>query len=727
MRRRAAARRRARTQPEFRALADSAPTGIFRLDPSGAVTYTNPELRQLHGLPEDADPQAFWAVIHPQDRAMLERLVPSGPAGDERRAVRYRILSRAGVRWLEARTAPLLDEHGALTGCVGSVLDVTDETEARALGERLTSVVDATSDVVATTDTEGRIRSLNPAGHTLLGIPHQADLTAYLATDFFPDDVREALLTAAVPHAVAHGSWRGETVLRSADGHDIPVSQVLVAHRDHRGRVAYFSTIIRDIREQKRLERRLEEQAMQDALTGLPNRTLLRDRLDQALARTHRTGERAAVLFIDLDRFKVINDDLGHAAGDALLIAMARRIRGQLRGIDTAARVGGDEFVVLCQSVMGPDEALQVGERLLAALREPLVIAGQEVVVTPSIGVRVTTADDRDPDAVVHEADLAMYLAKERGKARCALYEPGSRQQQAGRLAAESELRRAITAGQIVLHYQPVVSLAHRRIVGVEALARWQHPERGLLPPAAFLPIAQDTGLIVPLGRRLVGDALAALAGWQRLAGDDGLTLGWNVSPLHLEDPTLVDDVVGALEHAGVAPRALRLEVTETVLLGTSETAHGALRRLREHGVSIATDEFGTGFGSLARLKHQPVDALKVAPSFVSGLGRDPYDTVIVAAVVRLARELELAVIADGVEHDLQLEWLAMLGCDVVQGPRVCPPVPVPAITDLLARARDGDLPLDLPDPTDVTAPAARGLRAEPGSGSAGEPGGSGG
>jgi diguanylate cyclase (GGDEF)-like protein/PAS domain S-box-containing protein len=429
----------------------------------------------------------------------------------------------------------------------------------------------------------------------------------------------------------------------------------------------------------------LVHQAMHDQLTGLPNRLLLGDRLAQALRRLDRHPGGVAVLIADLDQFKIVNDTMGHPAGDRLLAEVAARLAGAVRPGDTLARHGGDEFVILCEDCPGPEVAEAVAARILGVLADPFELDGDEIFVTVSIGIAHTSAVG-EPSSLLADADAAMYEAKKAGRARYAVYEEGTRDVLSGRRATEAGLRRALARGELRLHYQPKVDLRSGRIVGAEALLRWEHPERGLLGPADFMEVAEESGLIVPIGTWVLAESCRAAArlGSTRRRGV-GLTMAANLSARQLADPDLPGIVRAALAGAGLDPASLCLEMTESLLIADTEATHRVLREFQTLGVRMHIDDFGTGYSSLAYLQRFPLDALKVDRSFVSGLGgTDPDSAAIAEAVIALAHSLRLAAVAEGVETPDQLAALRQLGCEQAQGYLFSKPVPEPEFARLL-------------------------------------------
>ena len=414
-------------------------------------------------------------------------------------------------------------------------------------------------------------------------------------------------------------------------------------------------------------------QATHDPLTGLPNRSLVLDRLDQALGRSQRSGGRVTVLFADLDRFKVVNDSFGHSVGDGVLLSIADRLRQAVRPHDTVGRLAGDEFIIICEELTDR-EALHVAERIADAVAQPILLDGRETVITASIGIAHAEPDTRAED-MLRDSDVAMYRAKERGRARIELFDADMRRRMMDRLEMERSLRTAIGAGDLRLVYQPIVAFGGWEVMAAEALVRWEHPERGVVEPAEFIPLAEESGLILPLGRWVLTEACRQLAVW-RAAGRPKLRVTVNLSARQFSDPDLIAVVAEALARAQLPPDALWLEITESVLMEEVKVTSDTLIALKRLGVHLAIDDFGTGYSSLSYLKRFPVDLLKIDRSFINGLGTDPEDGAIVLAIVSLAQALRLEVVAEGVEHFHQLEALHRLGCDAVQGFLLAPPRP---------------------------------------------------
>ena len=415
-----------------------------------------------------------------------------------------------------------------------------------------------------------------------------------------------------------------------------------------------------------RITEEMRRRALHDVLTGLPNRTLLLDRLDHALDRATAREDLIAVLFVDLDRFKRINDTMGHHAGDVVLMEVARRLRTVIRPGDTVARLGGDEFTIICEDVADALQARAVARRVLECVAEPIALSGREVVVTASIGIAVGPEGSVDSEGLLRDADLAMYRAKQTGRARAAMFDRSLREEAADRLEVEEALRLALPRGELAIAYQPIVALDTGAVTGVEALLRWHHAEWGVVLPDEFIPIAEDAGLIAALGRWVLDTACTDTVALR--AEQPGLTVAVNLSPRQLAEPEVVKWVRGALEQSGLDPAALVLEVTETALLDDLASIVDVLADLRAVGVQVAIDDFGTGYSSLSYLTELTVDEVKVDKSFTSGLGVDRSATAVVAGIIAMSRTLGLHTVAEGVESAEQRDGLLALGCDAGQG-----------------------------------------------------------
>jgi diguanylate cyclase (GGDEF)-like protein len=474
-----------------------------------------------------------------------------------------------------------------------------------------------------------------------------------------------------------------ETVRVRRDGTEVHVSLSVSPIVDAAGEVIGVAEIGRDITARKQVDRRVAYLAYHDDLTGLPNRLMFAEHLDLALARAQRHGREVAVLYVDLDDFKGVNDSLGHPAGDALLRGVAGRLGGAIRGSDTLARLGGDEFALVQLGARQPADAAVLAARLLAALEAPFDLHGREVHAAASLGIALFPEDGADPDELLKNADLALYRAKAEGRGRFRFFEPAMDEEVRARRRLQQELRRALERGELALAYQPQLDLRTGRITGVEALARWSHPERGPVPPSEFVPAAEASGLVVPLGAWVLREACRQAAAWRREGLD--LTVAVNVSPVQLRHPDLPGMVEEALVASGLAPERLELEVTEGLLVGTEAGVAERVAGLAARGVGLAIDDFGTGYSSLAYLKRLPARRIKVDRSFVRGIGAEPEGEAVVRAIVGLGHALGKEVVAEGVETEAQLAFLRELGCDAAQGFLLAKPRPAGEVGRLLA------------------------------------------
>ena len=448
-----------------------------------------------------------------------------------------------------------------------------------------------------------------------------------------------------------------------------------------------LATIEQQTDEINQFPRRLDQlprQAFRDSLTSLPNRSLFMDRLAHALTRTERRGEQLAILFLDLDRFKVVNDSLGHGVGDQLLIGVSQRLASCLRPEDTIARLGGDEFAILIEDVKDDKAPASVADRLTSELQQPFTVEGREVVITVSIGIAMSTAKRMTPEDILRDADLAMYHAKGKGKARYEIFDKSMNAPAQERMDLELDLRNAVARGEFILHYQPILELPTGRIVEMEALVRWKHPQRGLLFPGDFVGLSEETGLIVPLGRWVLHEACRQTRQWQLATPGSNLAISVNLSARQLQQPGLVEEIAAILRETRLDPGALRLEITETVVMHDAPTTLAKLEALKALGVQLAIDDFGTGYSSLGYLKRFPVDTLKIDRSFVKGIGQNVEDSAIVRAVITVAKSLGLSVTAEGIESADQLEQLRSLGCDHGQGYYFAKPMPSDRVPALL-------------------------------------------
>ncbi len=664
-----------RSDERFKALVQHASDVIMVVDGSGTLQYLSPAFERLLGYAAtEAVGLPAMQLAHPDDLEPAIRAL-----GDAQNAtgtavrIEVRLRERTGGwRWFDASVMNLVADPG-VNGVVVNLRDISErmraQDELREAEARFRGAFEDAPIGMGLTDHDGRLFRVNRALADMLGYEPQQLRGMTVEEITHPDD-REASRRQML--RVAAGEIPGYQIDKRylhADGHVLWVSLSVSMVRSADGQPRYMIGQLEDITERKANAERLAHAAIHDPLTGLPNRVLFVDRLARALARARRRDTKVGVIFLDLDRFKVVNDSLGHATGDELLKAISERLLETLRPEDTVARFGGDEFVVLCEDVT--DEAIvgQLAERIEATISRPSVIARREIFVTASIGVVVSEPGAASPETLLRDADAAMYGAKGQGRARIECFDRNTHQRSVEELELEADLHHVVERDELRVYYQPIVDLVTGRVSGFEALIRWMHPIRGLVDPHGFITLAEDTGLIVPIGAWILQEACRQTACWQAQRRTDGppLTVSVNVAPRQLNEASLADQVDRILASTGIDPQTVWLELTEGAL-SHAETSINALQSLRDLGVHLAVDDFGTGYSSLGHLKAFPVEALKIDQGFVDGLGTDPNDTTIVGAVVGLAHSLGLAAIAEGLESPSQLAELRTLGCDYAQG-----------------------------------------------------------
>ncbi|HEX3623026.1 MAG TPA: EAL domain-containing protein [Acidimicrobiales bacterium] len=576
-----------------------------------------------------------------------------------------------------------LDLAAATVSQLGRVADRVRAAGAAGDAQRMAEVA---HDAFIAVDDHGRIVEWNPEAEAVFGWARREALGRPLAEIAVPARHRQAYeerLAELLAGDHAPVALRRELTALHRSGTEFPVQLTVWSDgRTGGGRICGF---VRDLSERKRFEGQLASQALHDRLTGLPNRVLLRDRVQHALARAGRRGASVALLIADIDRFKVVNESLGHDGGDRLLVAVAERLTEKLRPGDTVARMGGDEFALLCEDVTGYEEAVAIASRVLAAFDQPFIVQEADISLTASVGVAVGALHGPAPELLLRDADVAMYRAKQGGRARFEVFDESMLADASRRLSVENDLRRAIADGQLRLYYQPIVHLDTGAIAGFEALVRWQHPERGLLPPLEFIPSAEESGLIVPLGRQVLSEACLQAATWKDThASGERLRVSVNVSAKQLSQPGWSDEVAQVLAESGLAPRQLVLEITESVLMDDADATAVRLEELRRLGVRIAIDDFGTGYSSLGYLRRLPVDILKIDKSFIDGVAEGPHESALARAVVKLASTLRLEAVAEGINSRKQLLQLRRLRCPYGQGFFFSRPQPAAAIPGLL-------------------------------------------
>jgi diguanylate cyclase (GGDEF)-like protein/PAS domain S-box-containing protein len=670
------------TNNELRAIFEAVPDLFLRVGRDGKVLDAKSRGdADLHFPPIALFREAVQLVVEKKTLSRIE----------------YSIARKGETEFFEARLVPL-PQHDEIVVIIRNitVLKRTEEELKRGLS-LLQSTLESTADGILVVDNQGRIVSFNQRFPHMWRIPKEimASRDDALVRDYVLDQladpqrylekIRELY---AAPTAESHDElhfrdgrvFERYSMPQMLDG--VPV-----------GRVWSF----RNITMRHQAEERLLHDAIHDAVTGLPNRTLFIDRLDQAIRHSKRhLGDHFAMLFIDVDRFKVVNDSMGHVAGDELLVAIAGRIRETIRPSDTVARLSGDEFAVLLDTIEKPEDAVIAAERIQSFVSAPFNLRGREVFLTVSIGIVGSAPHYVRAEEMLRDADIAMYRAKAMGRAGYEWFHPGMHTSAVELLHLENELRRALERGEMVLHYQPIVRLADSRIIGFEALLRWNHPRRGLTFPNEFITLAEQTGLIVPIGRWALQEACTRMQQWQKSFGREDLAISVNLSGRQLVHPTFVPDVQRVLSETLVPPHTLCLEITESMLMENSESASETIAQLRALGVKVHIDDFGTGYSSLSYLHRFAIDTLKIDRSFISHIATGEENMDIVRTIMNLAENLKVSVIAEGIENDVQRTQLIALGCQAAQGNFFSKPADEATVRTMIGSGRFPGQPVPL-------------------------------
>ena len=665
------------SEQRFRDAFEAAAIGMALVALDGRWLRVNWALCQAVGYSEaELLTRTFQEITHPDDLdadlSQVKRLL-DGQITSYQMEKRYFHKDGSTV-WVLLSVSLARNEHGEPRYFVAQVQDVTQHKLSEAAlkdSERKLRLALAAANMLSWT-WDIRTDELEHVGDLFSLYGEHPSTTEFERIDTYyelvhPDD-RERYRANDLSANASGDRFEIEFRIVRPDGEIRWLRDVGQIERDESGVAIRQHGVTMDITERKELEERLRQQAFTDALTGLPNRAFFATQLDDALVEASSAGNSVALLFLDLDGFKHINDSLGHSTGDQLLVAVGRRLRAMLRSVDVVARLGGDEFTVIMRGVASLEDAQIVAERIVEELRPPFQIDDQQLFITSSVGIALSRPGDQADD-LLRRSDLAMYGAKQRGRARYTVFDPSMDIAVFERLTREAELRSAVESGQLALHYQPIIDLESGDVCAFEALARWEHPERGVLPAPEFIPLAEETGLIIPIGRWVLAEACRQLRSWEQ-AGlcSAGVQINVNLSARQLSEPSLVNDVARVLLATGLNPDQLQLEITETTAMDESEETAEALRTLRNLGVRLAIDDFGAGFSAFSYLRRCPVDTLKIDRSFVSGLGQNPEDERIVEAVIAFSKTLGLDVVGEGIETADQAARLYKLGCENGQG-----------------------------------------------------------
>jgi len=687
------------SEARFRAMSDASPLGIFVSDVHGECIYTNEAYHKISGLDLEQTLGTNWSMaIHPDDRQRVLAEWRAAAQGKEKFTSKARFLRADGsIVWTRLNAAAMLDGKQP-RGHVQTVEDITERKAAEdALfeeKERAQVTLNSIGDAVLTTNLPGNVTYLNLVAETMTGWSRENALGHPLSEVFKIVDGTTRQVSPNPAHlAISENRTVGlaaDSLLVRRDGVESAIEDSAAPIHNRDGQVAGAVIVFHDVSESRAMALKMAHLAQHDFLTGLPNRLLLTERLSRAIGQARRHSKRVALMFIDLDYFKHINDSLGHTVGDLLLQVVAERLELCVRDTDTVCRQGGDEFVILLTEIEQTMDAAPVAEKLLAALAEPCVIGGHELHVTLSIGIAIYPDDGQDADEVMKNADTAMYHAKANGRNNYQFFTTEMNTRAVQRLFVEGNLRRALKQGEFELYYQPKVDLASGVMIGSEALIRWQDPEHGLIYPNQFVPIAEESGLIVPIGNWVLREACRQVCAWQ----DSGLLavpVSVNISAVEFRHKNFLEGVAQILKETGMLPSLLELELTESILMHDAKSSESVLESLKAMGMQLAIDDFGTGYSSLSYLKRFPINTLKIDQSFVQDIDLDPDDASIVSAMIAMGKSLKQRVIAEGVETPAQLAFLRTLHCDEGQGFLFGHPLPAEQFERLLLK--EGSLP----------------------------------
>jgi diguanylate cyclase (GGDEF)-like protein/PAS domain S-box-containing protein len=680
------------SEEKYRNIFDFAPVGIYQSTEDGRLLTANPALARMLGYdsPEELLRRNLRddIYVNPSDRdQVLEQFYITGDARDHELQWRKK---DGSATWVQV-SAHALDLHAAGHLFEGFVFDITERKRAEEMMRTHSAAMTASMDGIAILDEKLEFSYANDALAKLHGYAGAHHLLGQSVRMLYPEEEHENLLATILPAVQLRGRWRGESKGRRRDGALFPQEISMTAIEGG------IVCVMRDVTERTYAEEQIKHLAYHDALTGLPNRLLFKDRLTVALSHAQRDRTRLAVLFLDLDRFKVINDSLGHNIGDQLLQAVAWRVQGCVRESDTVARLGGDEFTLLLPQLSNSEDGARVAKKILESVRHPFLVDGREFFISTSIGISLYPEDGVDAETLIKNADTAMYQAKEQGRDNHQLFNAYVNAKALQKISLEHGLRRALLNEELVVYYQPIFDFRASKITGMEALLRWQHPEYGLIPPGDFIPLAEATGLMVPIGLWVLRTACRHAKGWHD-RGFRSLSLAVNLSVSQLQQSDLVERVGEILQSTGMPARLLELEITESSAMQSPENSIRTLYELKKLGLRISLDDFGTGHSSLAYLKRFPIDTLKIDQSFVRDITTDPDTAAIVSAIIAMTHSLRLKVIAEGVEFAEQAMLLKRYACDQMQGFLIKAPIPaddferllLETSEDLIPRVREG-------------------------------------
>ncbi len=655
---------------------EQSPASVVITDTDGIIEYVNPKFEQISGYTASEAIGQNPRIMKSGDKSPEEykEMWDTITAGKEWRGNFHNKRKDGSIYWESASISPLRNEQGEATHFIAVKEDVTAQKRAEDLLRMNATVFDTTTEGIMVTDADNRIKTVNPAFSRITG--YEASEVVGRDPSILSSGRQEKLFYQEMWETVAHqGHWSGEIWNRRKDGSVYPQWLSIASIKDEKSRVSEYVAIFSDITQRKENEEQIRYQANYDALTGLPNRSLLQDRLSQAIMSAGREGWGLALLFIDLDKFKVVNDSFGHVIGDELLQMVAVRIKACVREVDTVARFGGDEFVVLLQDISEPEDAAKVASKIIGTVSEVFDLSSREIFVGASIGITLYPEDADTPDTLLQNADMAMYLAKDTGRNRFQFFTAKIQEQVRVRQSLEHDLRQALKRDEFELYYQPVVDADNESIISVEALLRWHHPQLGFVAPDTFIPLAEEIGLIGKIGMWILHTGCRQVHEWHQ-AGLGDIEIAFNLSGRQRELGLTANDISLILRETGLSGEFLTLEITESELIEDTAEEITWLQSFKNVGAKLSIDDFGTGYSSLSYLKRFPVDILKIDRAFVVDLPDHQDDASLVEAIVAIAKSLNLKLVAEGVETRAQAEFLKKIGCDYLQGYYFGKPMP---------------------------------------------------
>jgi len=670
-----------------KAIISSAGVGIYIIQ-HGKFVYVSELYQKLSGY-TDTELIGTYSLnnIYPDDRDMVREEAIKCLKGESFEPYEYRFVKKNNkVMWVLETITPIVYKDDRAT--LGSFMDITQRKQAeealRQSEEKYRSILESIQEGYFEVDLNGNFTFCNNSMSRLTGCSKEELLGMNHRQFTNEENAKEVFQAFNEVYDTGEPSKFDWQIIRRNGGEGFIEASVTLK-KDASGKPTGFKGMIRDITERKRIEQQINYMATHDALTGLPNRLMFSQLLNHAIRSAQRHGKQLAVLFIDLDRFKTINDSLGHETGDRLLKEMARRFRKSLRAVDIVGRLGGDEFIILTEEVDELSQVANVAHKLLTTVIQPIVLTGEECRITASIGISIYPKDGKDEQSLMKNADIAMYFAKEEGKNNYQFYSKDIHSLSNKRFSIETNLYRALERNELSLEYQAKVDFKTDMITGVEALLRWKNPSLGSLTPMQFIPVAEGTGLIVPIGRWVMKTACAQNVAWQR-QGLPPIRMAVNLSLRQLMDDNLLEDIKAALDESGMAPNLLELEITESMVMRNPEHMIGVLTNIKKMGVRLAVDDFGTGYSSLSQIKNFPVDTLKVDRSFIRNLTQDSDNQAITQAIINMGKNLCLTVVAEGVETQAQEDFLRNIICDEMQGFHFSKPIAPEKFADLLRK-----------------------------------------